>query len=121
VIDFALRIGSSAELAELIRQNDVLAAPQLLTFEVINIVRRQVLAKLCTEERAEEGIKLFRQLNFEFYETELLIERIWQLRHNFTAYDAAYVALAETLEVPFYTSDLRLANSSGHHAQIIKL
>lgn len=46
------------------------------------------------------------------------IERIWELKENITAYDAAYIALAETLDAPLITTDGRLARSSGHHAAI---
>jgi predicted nucleic acid-binding protein len=44
--------------------------------------------------------------------------RIWELRHNLTAYDAAYVALAEALEVPLLTCDRRIKGASGHAAQV---
>ena len=51
-------------------------------------------------------------------ELDLFLARIWALRHNLTAYDAAYVALAETLHVPLVTCDTRLAASVGHRATI---
>lgn len=121
VIDFALRMRSAPELSNLMKQNDVFAAPHLLTYEVVNILRRQVIAKLCSEERAQQGLVLFRELNFEFYDAEIMLDRVWQLRHNFTAYDASYIALAEMLDAPFYTRDHRLANASGHRAQVIKI
>jgi predicted nucleic acid-binding protein len=47
-----------------------------------------------------------------------LLERIWQLRGRLTAYDAAYVALAEALEVPIVTIDRRLARAGGHGAEV---
>jgi predicted nucleic acid-binding protein len=46
------------------------------------------------------------------------LSRIWELRNNLTAYDAAYVALAEALEKPLLTRDRRLATAAGHRAQI---
>jgi predicted nucleic acid-binding protein len=49
---------------------------------------------------------------------DLFLARIWALRHNLTAYAAAYVALAETLEVTLVTCDVRLAASVGHRAII---
>jgi predicted nucleic acid-binding protein len=52
------------------------------------------------------------------YGHEPLRSRVWELRHNLTAYDAAYVALAEALEAPLVTTDVRLAGSSGHEATI---
>jgi predicted nucleic acid-binding protein len=47
-----------------------------------------------------------------------LLPRIWDLRNNFTAYDAVYVALAEALGVPLITRDGRLAGAAGHQARI---
>jgi predicted nucleic acid-binding protein len=47
-----------------------------------------------------------------------LLPRIWELRHNITAYDAAYIALAEALAAPLLTLDETLASAPGHHAQI---
>jgi predicted nucleic acid-binding protein len=55
------------------------------------------------------------------YPHDLFLSRIWALRHNLTAYDAAYVALAETLEVTLVTCDTRLAASVGHSATIALL
>jgi predicted nucleic acid-binding protein len=52
------------------------------------------------------------------YPHGLLLPRIWDLRHNLTAYDAVYVALAEALRAPLVTRDHRLAGASGHRARI---
>jgi predicted nucleic acid-binding protein len=60
----------------------------------------------------------FEALSIERYPHTTLRGRIWALRHAVTAYDAAYVALAEALDLPLVTSDLRLARSSGHRAVI---
>ena len=48
----------------------------------------------------------------------MLLGRVWELRHNLTAYDAVYVALAEALDAPLLTRDRRLAAAAGHHARI---
>lgn len=47
-----------------------------------------------------------------------LMQRVWELRHNLTPYDAVYVALAEALEAPLVTLDVRIARASAHHAQV---
>jgi predicted nucleic acid-binding protein len=57
-------------------------------------------------------------LSLRRYPHDFLLPRIWELRNNLTAYDAAYVALAEALDAPLLTRDKRLAAAAGHHAQI---
>jgi hypothetical protein len=52
------------------------------------------------------------------YPHDVLLPRIWELRHNLTAYDAVYVALAEALDAPLLTRDRRLATASGHGARV---
>ena len=52
------------------------------------------------------------------YPHDFLLQRVWELRNKFTAYDAIYVALAEALDAPLLTRDKRLAASPGHHARI---
>jgi predicted nucleic acid-binding protein len=52
------------------------------------------------------------------YPHDLLLPRVWALRHNLTAYDAVYVALAEALDAPLLTRDQRMAAASGHHSRI---
>jgi len=71
-----------------------------------------------TPDRGLEAIYDFLDLPIERYPHELLLERIWELRNNMTAYDAAYVALAESLSAPLVTRDRWLTSSGGHHAEI---
>jgi predicted nucleic acid-binding protein len=52
------------------------------------------------------------------YSHDFLLPRVWGLRHNLTAHDAVYVAVAETLDAPLLTRDRRMAAASGHHARI---
>jgi predicted nucleic acid-binding protein len=52
------------------------------------------------------------------YPHDVLLPRVWELRHNLTAYDAVYVALAEALDAPLLTCDRRLAAARGHHARV---
>lgn len=93
-----------------------IAAPQLLEIEVLQVLRRRVAAGYTTLEDADEARQLMRDVNIRYFDHPVLAERIWQLRDNLTAYDAAYVALAELLDVPLLTSDARLANAPGHDA-----
>jgi predicted nucleic acid-binding protein len=66
----------------------------------------------------EEALRDLQLLPLHRYEHTLLLGRIWQLRHNLTAYDAAYVALAEVLSASLLTRDAALARSTGHGATI---
>lgn len=83
-----------------------------MDIEVLNALRRLTLAKALEEQRASEAIQDFRDLRMDRFPHEGLIPRIWSLRENFTAYDATYVALAERLESPLVTCDLRLARAA---------
>jgi predicted nucleic acid-binding protein len=58
------------------------------------------------------------ELSLQRHPHTILLPRIWELRHNLTAYDAAYIALAEALDAPLLTRDTRLAGASGHRARI---
>ena len=68
--------------------------------------------------RGLEALRVFADLPVARYRHLPLLPRIWELRHNLTAYDAAYVALAEALRAPLVTRDSKLAASSGHGAVI---
>lgn len=96
----------------------VLHAPHLLDVEVAQVLRRYVLAGAVEAGRATDALEDYLALRVERHPMEPLLGRIWALRHNATAYDAAYVALAEALDAPFVTCDARLAASSGHDADV---
>jgi len=89
-----------------------LHAPSLIDIEVLHVLRRMSLAKVVEDQRASQAILDFVDLRMDRFPHEGLIPRIWSLRSNFTAYDAAYVSLAELLEVPLITSDARLARAA---------
>jgi predicted nucleic acid-binding protein len=70
--------------------------------------------------RAEELLADFAELPIEQWSAEAsLRRRAFELRHNLSAYDAAYVSLAEALRCPLVTRDRRLSRSSGHAAQVV--
>ena len=93
-------------------------APQLLTVEVLQVLRRRVAAGYTSLSDADEARLLLGELNIRLYGHELLADRIWELRDNMSAYDASYVALAEASELELLTTDTRLANAPGHNARI---
>ncbi|MEO8381977.1 MAG: type II toxin-antitoxin system VapC family toxin [Acidobacteriota bacterium] len=99
-------------------RGEVLHAPVTIDAEVVHTLRRHCLAKSVTVEQAEGALELFSRTPINRYSVESLIRRMWAMRQNITAYDAAYVALAESLNVPLITRDRRLSRSSGHAARI---
>ncbi len=95
-----------------------LHAPDLLDLEVIQVLRRLVRLKDISADRALVALTALERLALRRWWHGPLRRRVWALRENLTAYDAAYVSLAERLRCPFMTLDRRLAQSSGHDARI---
>jgi predicted nucleic acid-binding protein len=69
-------------------------------------------------QRGQEALEDLSGLRLHRYPHDFLISRVWQLRANLTAYDAAYVALSELLDAPLLTCDSGIASASGHHATV---
>lgn len=95
-----------------------LHAPHLLDVEVAQVLRRYVVTGHLTPARGEAALQDLLDLPLTRYPHDLFLWRIWELRDNLTAYDAAYVALAEALDAPLVTCDGRIASASGHHARV---
>ncbi len=88
--------------------------------EVLSALRRLVASGEATAERAGEAIADLLDLPIERYPHDILVPRIWELRENFSAYDASYVALAEAVAdepVPLLTADARLARAIDEHCR----
>lgn len=100
------------------RPGETLHAPQLIDLEVLSAIRRLERLGTVTTERAEEAVEDLADLAVERYPHRGLAERVWQLRHNVTVFDAAYVALAEALDAPIVTADAALARAPGHDVVI---
>jgi len=95
-----------------------LHAPVTIDAEVLHGLRRAVLAGRVPPDDALYAIDLLERIDLTRHWIKPLVSRIWALRHNITAYDAGYVALAEFLGYPLITRDRRLARSAGHTARI---
>jgi predicted nucleic acid-binding protein len=117
-VDLVLGLGAHERLRSRAAPPETLHAPHLIDLEVISAMRRRVLRKELTAERAREAIEDFNDLVLTRYPHTTLRERIWALRHNVSAFDAAYVALAESLDAPLITSDGRLADVPGARARV---
>ena len=98
--------------------NESLDTPHLLDLEVTQVLRRLVREGAVPAHRADEAIRDLLDLRITRYPHFMLLPRIWQLRHNFSAYDAAYVVLAEKLGAALVPRDGRLASALGHAAPI---
>ena len=95
-----------------------LHAPHLIDLEVAQVLRRYVSRGEMYPDRARMALDLFAKFPITRYSHEPLLPRIWALRSNLTAYDAAYVALAEGLGATMLTRDERLARAPGNRATI---
>ena len=94
-------------------ENNTLLAPQSLGVEVMQALRRKVFAGESDERQASLAIRNVMELPIVLMPFEPFVERIWNLRHNVSAHDAWYVAIAETFGIPLATTDRRLANATG--------
>ena len=98
-----------------------LHAPQLLDIEVLSALRRVVASGEASPARAEEVVADLLELPVERYPHDILVSRVWELRENFSAYDAAYLALAEALTetgAPLLTADARFARAAETHSSV---
>jgi predicted nucleic acid-binding protein len=98
-----------------------LHAPHLIDVEVVSALRRLVASGKATVPRGEEAIADLLDLPIERYPHDILVPRVWELRDNFSAYDASYVALAEAIAdepVPLLTADARLARAIREHLDV---
>jgi len=97
-----------------------LHAPQLIDIEVLNVLRRYNAFGELSDVRAEEAIIEYSRLALERHSHEVLLHRIWEQRSNLTAYDAAYVALAELLGMSILTLDKRLAKAAPQVTELLQ-
>lgn len=92
-------------------------APHLIDVEVMNAIRRVTARQRVDAYKSRRFLAELAEMPLERYSHLPLIARIWELRHNFTAYDATYIALAEASDSVLYTCDEKLR--SGHRARVV--
>jgi len=105
----------------ILEPSEKLLAPSVVDLEVYGVWRRLMLRGVITASAAREGIGIYGQLEIERHDHALLLPRIWQLRHDITAVDAAYVALAEALGVPLITADRKLARAAARYCEVVEV
>ncbi len=115
-----LNLGAGAtRIRERMRQeDDGLHVPQLFEVEVLNALRHHALRHGISERRGLELLEDLTTMSVSRYAHTAMLPRTWELRNNVSAYDAAYIALAETLEAPLVTRDARLARAPGIRAEV---
>ena len=99
--------------ARLLRSGETIHAPALIDLEIAQVLRRYVARGELPVAHAEAALAIVAAMPMDRYIHAPLLPRIWELRDNLTAYDAAYVALAEGLQAPLLTCDARLAGAPG--------
>ncbi len=118
-VDWLVQTAAAPRIeSRIFSRNQSLHAPELLDLEVAQVLRRLVREGTLSASRAEQAIQDLLDLRITRYPHFVLLPRIWQLRHNLSAYDAAYVVLAEKLGATLLTRDARLASASSHAATI---
>jgi predicted nucleic acid-binding protein len=115
IVDFLLGIGVAKQIELLLEQEGELAAPDLLVFEVLAVLRREAAREL-PESRASAAVGDLGDVALALFPSLALRDRAWSLRHNFTFADAIFVALAEQLQEPLATKDSSLASEAAKHA-----
>jgi predicted nucleic acid-binding protein len=119
VLELVLRTSAGQRVADRIGSPDeTLHAPHLIDLEVAQVLRRYEAVRMLSPSRAAEALEDYTNLDLTRYPHEIFLQRIWDLRRNVTAYDGAYLALAEVLEAPLLTADQRLASTPGHRARV---
>jgi predicted nucleic acid-binding protein len=118
VLEVLLQTPLAAAIEEHLFTSEQLHAPHLIDLEVAQVLRRFVFRGEVPTERGRAALADYADFPIRRYPHDFLLPRIWDLRDNLTAYDAAYVALAEALDATLLTHDRKLATTGGHLARI---
>jgi predicted nucleic acid-binding protein len=111
--------GPDGQWAEQCLVDATLCGPQILPVEASNILRRAELAGLIDRTSSGQAHQALCALPIALFDYEPLADRVWSLRHNLTACEASYVALAEMLDCELATLDQRLASESGPQCRFL--
>jgi predicted nucleic acid-binding protein len=109
---------AGAVRARLFDAEQTLYAPHLIDLEVAQVLRRYVASGQIEPAQGRAALNDLNDFPLDRYPHDVFLPRVWELRHNLTAYDAVYVALAEALDATLLTRDRRLAAAPGHRARV---
>ncbi len=126
VVDASIFVSAFAEVgdysgwaSEIINSED-LHCPTLVYAECAQGLRRVERIGDLSSLEAELALREILELDKSLYPFEPYADRVWDLRHNLTCYDAWYVALAESLACPLVTLDLRISRAGGIQCEVIR-
>jgi predicted nucleic acid-binding protein len=117
-VDFLLGLEAAEEVQALMSDEGELAAPDLLVFEVVAVLRRQVLKGSLPARRATAAVEDLGDLAIQLFPSMPLRGRAWSLHRNLTVADALFVSLAEQLDEPLATKDGALAEEISKHTRV---
>ncbi len=115
-----VRADEAGALCARLETAGALAAPEVFDLEVLQVMKR-FARREAGAERVAGALRTLEDLRVERFSHALLRDRIWSLRDNLTAYDAAYFALAELLNVPLWTRDCKYVDVPGAAAAVTVL
>lgn len=119
-IELVLQTPRSAAIESILQTPETtLHAPHLIDLEVLQVLRRYLLSSEISKQRAEEARRDFFDLDLNRYPHHTFESQIWKWRDNFTAYDAAYLVLAEILDARLLTMDSALENVQDKDVQVV--
>jgi len=121
VVEVLLNTPSGLEIRRYLAAEETIHVPHILDLEVLQVLRRYARLSAANSPRVEEALQDYASMQLNRHGHLALLPRIWELRHNWTAYGAAYIALAEALDAPLITRDHALASRSGHRARVLVL
>lgn len=110
--------GADGDRARERLRGERLAAPELIDLEVTSVIRRASRERRLGDRRARQALEDLAAIPLGRASHRPLLARVWELRDNLPVYDAAYVAMAEALEVPLLTADERMHRAPGTRCTI---
>jgi len=122
IVELLLARSAAEDIADhIVAHEHMLHAPHLLDVEILSALRRVVAAGEASPSRALEALADLSDLSVERYPHDILINRVWNLKDNFSVYDATYLALAELLTedgATLLTADAGFARATRKHSRV---
>ena len=119
LVDALLIESCSEKFANLLNQQK-LVAPDHIDVEVLHSLRKIERLDQITSATANGAVNVLRNLPIHRLSVREWTDNIWQLRHNITPYDAAYVVLCKALDAKLLTHDQKLISSSAKYVELIQ-